>query len=189
MKIIETFLDSVKLISLDKHEDSRGFFMEIYNEKSFADLGIKNTFIQDNCSFTVKKGTFRGLHYQKEPYAQSKLIRCTKGRILDISVDLRKNSPTYSKYTLVELKENDGKLLLIPKGFAHGVLTLEDNSEYNYKVDNLFNIDLDRGLAYDDEIVNLDFSKYYSGSLHLSDKDLKNPGLKDIDNNFIYKGE
>lgn len=184
MEIIETYLNAVKVISLKKHEDDRGFFMEIYNKESFAEIGLTNEFTQDNCSFTLKKGTLRGLHFQKEPFAQSKLIRCTKGKILDISVDLRKNSPTFGESVLIELKANEEKLVLIPKGFAHGVLVLEDNSEYNYKVDNVFNKEYDRGLAYD--TVNIDYSKYYDGELHLSQRDLNNPSLKEIDNNFIY---
>lgn len=186
MKIIEKHLDAVIVIQLHKHEDERGFFMEIYNQQSFKNLGLTNVFVQDNCSYTLDKGTLRGLHYQKEPYAQSKLIRCTKGKILDISVDLRKGSPTFSKVVLINLSENDGKLVLIPKGFAHGVLVLEDNSEYNYKVDNLFNIDLDRGLAYNDKTVNIDYSKYVDFDLKLSIKDLNNPSLYDLDNNFEY---
>lgn len=186
MQIIEKHLDAVIVIQLKKHEDNRGFFMEIYNQESFKNLGLNNVFIQDNCSYTSEKGTLRGLHFQKGPYAQSKLIRCTKGKILDISVDLRRGSPTYGKPVLIKLSENDGKLVLIPKGFAHGVLVLEDNSEYNYKVDNLFNKELDRGLAYDDETVNIDYSKYVDVELKLSDRDLKNPKLDNIDNNFEY---
>ncbi len=184
MKVIETYLDAVKVIELTKHEDERGFFMEIYNKNSFEKIGLNNDFVQDNCSTTVKKGTLRGLHFQKEPYAQSKLIRCTKGKILDISVDLRRGSPTYGQSVLIKLEGNEPKLVLIPKGFAHGVLVLEDNSEYNYKVDNVFNKDFDRGLAYDK--VNIDYKKYYDGELFLSKRDLNNPSLEDIDNNFKY---
>ncbi len=186
MQIIEKHLDAVIVIQLDKHEDDRGFFMEIYNQQSFSNLGIESVFIQDNCSFTVNKGTLRGLHYQKMPYEQSKLIRCTKGSIVDISVDIRKGSPTFGESVLIKLEANDGKLVLIPKGFAHGVLVLEDNSEYNYKVDNLFNKEYDRGLAYDDKQLNIDYSSYVDTKLQLSQRDLNNPNLDNIDNNFEY---
>jgi len=188
MEIIEKHLNAVIVIQLKKHEDHRGFFMEIYNEESFKKLGLNNVFVQDNCSFTKDKGTLRGLHYQKEPYAQSKLIRCTKGEILDISVDLRKGSPTYGRPVLIKLSENDGKLVLVPKGFAHGVLVLKDNSEYNYKVDNLFNKEYDRGLAYDDKTININYKDYIDVELKLSDRDLNNPKLDDIDNNFEFVG-
>ncbi len=182
MRIIETYLDAVKVIELEKHEDNRGFFMEIYNKEAFEKMGLDIEFVQDNCSYTLSKGTLRGLHFQKEPYAQSKMIRCTKGRIVDISVDIRKNSPTFGKTVLIELSGNENRLVLVPKGFAHGVLVLEDNSEYNYKVDNVFNKDSDRGLAYDS--VGIDYSKLVDGELLLSQRDKDNPSLSAIDSNF-----
>lgn len=184
MRVVETYFDAIKVIELAKHEDERGFFMEIYNKESFNKIGIFNEFVQDNCSSTLKKGVLRGLHYQKEPFAQSKLIRCTKGKIVDISVDLRKNSPTYGQSVLIELSGNQNRLVLIPKGFAHGVLVVEDDSEYNYKVDNVFNKDYDRGLDYN--CLNIDYSKYFNGDIYVSQRDKNNPILCDIDNNFEY---
>lgn len=188
MKIIETYLDAVKLIQLDAHEDERGYFVEIYNERSFKELGLDFTFIQDNCSFSAKKGTIRGLHFQNPPYAQAKLIRCTRGKMLDISVDIRKGSPTYGKSVVVELAEHDHKLLLIPHGFAHGVAILQDNSAYNYKVDNLYNKDSEGCLRYDYDRHELDWQLLMPDiKLILSQKDQHNPSLDEINSKFVYK--
>ncbi|MCI5774403.1 MAG: dTDP-4-dehydrorhamnose 3,5-epimerase [Erysipelotrichaceae bacterium] len=190
MKVIETYLDAIKLIQLDAHGDERGYFVEIYNQEAFAKMGVELNFVQDNCSFSAKKGTIRGLHFQNPPYAQAKLIRCTKGRILDISVDVRKGSPTFGKATVVELCEHDHKLLLIPHGFAHGVAILEDNSAYNYKVDNLYNKDSEGCLRYDYDASELDWQRLLPNmELILSQKDQHNPSLDEIDSKFIYEGE
>ena len=139
MKILETRLDAVKVIALDCHKDERGYFMETYNQKSFEDMGIHDVFVQDNYSFSDRRGTVRGLHFQKSRFAQSKLIRCVKGAFYDIAVDVRKNSPTYGKASVIRLEEDDGKLVYIPHGFAHGVGIIKDCSSYHYKVDNLYN--------------------------------------------------
>lgn len=139
MKITDIRLNAVKVISLDCHPDERGYFMEIYNQEAFAALGIHDVFLQDNYSFSEKRGTVRGLHFQKSAFAQSKLIRCVRGSFYDIAVDVRRNSPSFGKAAVIRLDEKDCKLVYIPHGFAHGVAIIEDQSAYSYKVDSLYN--------------------------------------------------
>lgn len=181
MKITKTEIEGLVIIDPDCFGDHRGWFMETYNEAKMKENGIDVVFVQDNHSKSMIKGTLRGLHFQNNPAAQTKLVRCTKGSMLDVAVDLRKNSPTYKKWFSIELTEENKKQLFIPQGFAHGFLTLSDDVEVQYKVDNLYNKAYDRGIRYDDPEIGVDW-----GDINpvLSDKDMTSPFLKDSDVNF-----
>ncbi|BCR36087.1 dTDP-4-dehydrorhamnose 3,5-epimerase [Mariniplasma anaerobium] len=181
MKVIKTDIKDLLIIEPNVFGDYRGWFSETYNEKVFKDNGIDIIFKQDNHSYSKLKGVLRGLHFQNEPYAQSKLVRCTKGKIWDVAVDLRKSSPTYLKWIGIELTPENHKMFFIPQGFAHGFITLEDNSEVQYKVDNLYNSDTDRAIQYNDLDINVIWP---SNEVILSEKDKKAPTLKDSDVNF-----
>lgn len=184
MKVIKTKLEGVFIIEPKFFGDHRGWFMESYSKIKFEENGININFVQDNHSLSAKKGTIRGLHFQINPMAQTKLVRCTKGRILDVAVDIRKGSPTYKQWISVELSEENKKQLLIPKGFAHGFLTLTDNVEVQYKVDEYYSPKHDRSIRYDDPDIGIDWG---IDNPILSEKDLKAPLLKDSDHNFEYK--
>jgi len=181
MKVEKTKLEGVCIIEPDVFGDDRGWFTESYNKSQLEEFGINVDFVQDNHSFSSQKGTLRGLHFQNNPNAQSKLIRCTKGKVLDIAVDLRKESSTYKQWVSVELSEGNKKQFFIPKGFAHGFLTLTDNVEFQYKVDQYYNKESDRSIRYDDPEIGVDWQ---SDNLILSDKDKNAPLLKDSDINF-----
>ena len=163
-------------------EDGRGFFLESYNYNTFKEIGIENIFVQDNHSKSLK-GVLRGLHFQKEEYSQAKLVRVLKGAVLDIVVDLRKNSETFGKYVAVELNEKNKKMLFIPKGFAHGFLTLEDDTEFVYKCDNFYNPKSEVGIIWNDIDLNIDWNldKYNikEKELIISEKDKKNITFKE----------
>ena len=192
MNTTETLLNAVKIIQLNRHSDERGFFTEIYNQNSIDALDISFRPVQDNCSRSTKKGTVRGLHFQKEPYAQAKLIRCTRGEIYDIAVDVRKGSPTFGKAAVVHLFEDDDKLVYIPKGFAHGVLIMRDQSEYNYKVDNVYNGQKENngGLSifYDRNELDI-YGMLGNDDVILSEHDRNevSPVLAELDTNFIFE--
>jgi dTDP-4-dehydrorhamnose 3,5-epimerase len=181
MKTIKTELDGVLILEPKVFGDNRGWFMETYSKEKLKDAGIDVEFIQDNQSFSAQKGTLRGLHFQKDPMAQTKLIRCTKGAILDVAVDLHKNSPNYKKWVAVELTEENKRQLYLPKGFAHGFVTLTDNVEVQYKVDEYYAPDCDRSIRFDDAEINVDWK---IENPILSNKDLNAPLLKDSDVNF-----
>ncbi len=183
MKIIKTDIDSVYILEPKVFGDHRGWFMETYSKRKFEELGIDIEFIQDNHSFSAEKGTLRGLHFQINPKAQTKLVRCTKGKILDVAVDIRKGSPTYKNWVAVELTEENKKQLLIPKGFAHGFLSLTNNVEVQYKVNEYYAPDCDRSIRFDDPEIGVDWG---IRNPILSEKDVKAPLLKDSDSNFIY---
>ena len=190
MKKIETKIPGVVIIEPDIHGDHRGYFMETYSTCNFHELGIDNVFVQDNMSFTAKKGTLRGLHFQNDPMAQAKLVSCTKGTVIDVAVDIRKGSPTYKQWVAVELSEENKKMFFIPRGFAHGFLTLTDNVEFRYKVDNLYSKEHDRGIRYDDPSVNVDWGGLLNGiEPILSDKDKNGPTLDESDCNFKFEGD
>ena len=181
MKVTKTEIEGLVIIDPDCYGDHRGWFMETYNEAKMKENGIDVVFVQDNHSKSLVKGTLRGLHFQNSPMAQTKLVRCTKGVMLDVAVDLRKNSPTYKKWFSIELTEENKKQLFIPQGFAHGFLTLSDDVEVQYKVDNLYSKEHDRGIRYNDPEIGIDW-----GSIDpvLSEKDTLSPMLKDCDVNF-----
>lgn len=190
MKVTKTKLPGVVIIDPDVHGDHRGYFMETYSTQKFQEIGIDNVFVQDNMSFTAKKGTLRGLHFQNNPMAQAKLVNCTKGTVIDVAVDIRKGSPTYRQWVAVELSEENKKFFFIPRGFAHGFLTLTDNVEFRYKVDNLYSKECDRGIRYDDPTINVDWGSLLNGiEPILSEKDTTGPTLDDSDCNFVYEGD
>ncbi|WP_141992105.1 dTDP-4-dehydrorhamnose 3,5-epimerase [Bacillus sp. B4EP4a] len=183
MNITKTKLNGVMVIEPKIFGDHRGWFTETYNEENFKKAGIDTVFIQDNHSFSATKGTLRGLHYQKDPKAQTKLVRCTKGSIFDVAIDIRKESPTYGEWYGVELSEENKKQLLVPKGFAHGFMTLTDNVEVQYKVDELYSPEHDRGIIWSDPEIGIEWPMDIKPVL--SAKDENAPLLKDAENNFV----
>lgn len=183
MELIKTEIDGVYIIEPKVFSDRRGWFMETYSKHKFEQLGLNIVFVQDNHSFSAKKGILRGLHFQLSPKAQTKLVRCTRGKILDVAVDIRKGSQTYKKWVAVELTEENKKQLFIPKGFAHGFLSLTDNVEVQYKVDEYYAPEYDRSIRFDDPEIGVDWGIC---NPILSEKDAKAPLLKDSDNNFYY---
>lgn len=168
MKFIETDLKDVYVIEPDILYDERGRFARTYCKMEFAKINFKKEFVQMNFSFNNKKGTFRGMHYQTAPYEETKLIRCVSGKVFDIAVDLRKNSPTYLQWFGTELSGENSKLVLIPEGVAHGFLTLEDNSELIYHHTNYYYPSAERGVRYDDKSISI---KLPGEVLIISDKD------------------
>jgi dTDP-4-dehydrorhamnose 3,5-epimerase len=182
MNINKTKLNGVMVIEPKIFGDHRGWFTETYNEENFKKAGIDSVFIQDNHSFSATKGTLRGLHYQKDPKAQTKLVRCTKGSIFDVAIDIRKESPTYGEWYGLELSEENKKQLLVPKGFAHGFMTLTDDVEVQYKVDELYSPEHDRGIIWNDPEIGIEWPINIQPVL--SAKDENAPLLKDADNNF-----
>ncbi len=187
MKVIDTEIKEVKIIEPDVFGDHRGWFMETYSTNKFAEAGIDNIFVQDNHSMSAKAGTLRGLHWQNEPCAQAKLVRCTKGTVIDVAVDIRKGSPTYKKWVSAELSAENKKMFFIPRGFAHGFLCLTDDVEFQYKVDNLYSKEYDRGIRYDDPSINVDWGTLLNGiEPILSEKDMNGPTLDESDANFTY---
>ena len=184
MRKIETALPEVFIIEPKVFGDHRGWFMETWSEAKFKDLGYDISFVQDNHSFTAKKGTLRGLHFQNNPMSQCKLVRCIEGAVLDVVVDIRKGSPYYLKWVAVELSAENKCQLLIPRGFAHAFLTLTNNVEFAYKVDNNYSKECDRCIRYDDPAFGIDW-----GIINpiLSDKDSSALLLEDCDCNFTYE--
>ncbi|MBZ4646018.1 MAG: dTDP-4-dehydrorhamnose 3,5-epimerase [Clostridia bacterium] len=183
MQVVRTDIEGVYIIEPKVFGDHRGWFMETYSKLRLVQQGIGVDFIQDNHSMSTKKGTLRGLHFQINPKAQTKFVRCTKGAILDVAVDIRKGSPTYKKWIAVELSAENKKQLFIPKGFAHGFLTLVDDVEVQYKVDEYYTPECDRSIRFDDPEIGINWG--ISNPI-LSEKDLKAPLLKDSDHNFVY---
>ncbi|PFP30850.1 dTDP-4-dehydrorhamnose 3,5-epimerase [Bacillus sp. AFS073361] len=184
MNVIETSLPGVKIIEPKVFGDHRGWFMETYSESMFIEAGINIKFVQDNQSFSAAKGTLRGLHYQLAPKAQTKLVRCTRGAIFDVAVDIRKGSPAFGKWFGLELSAENKKQLLVPKGFAHGFMTITDDVEVQYKVDELYAPDCDRGIIWNDPEIGIEWPMEITPVL--SDKDAKAPFLASTDNNFIF---
>ena len=184
MEKIPTSLPDVFIIEPKVFGDHRGYFMETYNQQAFAELGIRNVFVQDNQSFTAQKGTLRGIHFQNAPYAQAKLVRVTRGAVLDMAVDLRKGSPTYRQWVAVELSAENKRMLFIPRGFGHGFRTLTDDVEFCYKVDNLYSRECDRGIRFNDPAIGVEWGEVIEELL--SQKDQTSPLLADSDCNFVY---
>lgn len=179
--IIDTDIKEVKLIEPRVFGDDRGTFNEVFSVRALEQNGIEFKPVQENCAFSAKKGTVRGIHFQNYPHAQAKLVRCTKGRVMDYAIDLRKESPTYLKYVCVELTDKNKKQLFIPKGFAHAVINIEDNSEIEYLVDDFYEPSCDRSISPYDETLNIDWG---FEQLILSDKDKNAPSVKESDCNF-----
>jgi len=186
MKFTKTTLKDVYVIEPTVFGDHRGWFTETYSQPQFEKAGLQFNFIQDNHSFSASKGTLRGLHYQLDPKAQTKLVRCTKGAIFDVAVDIRKGSPTYGKWFGIELTAENKKQLLVPKGFAHGFMTLEEDTEVQYKVDELYAPEYDRSIIWND--LSIDIKWPINVKPVLSEKDEKAPTLEQAEINFQMGG-
>ena len=187
MKAIETKIPGVLIIETDVFKDQRGYFTETYNKSKYEAMGITTEFVQDNRSFSAQKGTLRGLHWQNPPFAQAKLVSCFRGAVMDVAVDIRKGSPTFGQWVSVELSDKNHRQIFIPRGFAHGFLTLTEDVEFCYKCDNVYNKAAEGGMRYDAPEVNVDWGSLLMGiEPVLSEKDLTGPALEDSDNQFVY---
>ena len=184
MKKIETDLPGVCIIEPLVLGDQRGWFMETWSTRDFEEMGLRYEFVQDNHSFSAKEGTLRGIHFQNMPMAQAKLVRVTRGAVLDVAVDLRRGSPTYRQWVGVELSAENKRMLMIPRGFGHGFKTLTDDVEFCYKVDNLYSRECDRGIRFDDPAIGVDWGEVKQELL--SQKDTASPLLDDSDCNFAF---
>ncbi|CEE03064.1 MULTISPECIES: dTDP-4-dehydrorhamnose 3,5-epimerase [Bacillaceae] len=184
MNIIDTSIPDVKILEPKVFGDHRGYFMESYNKKLFAELGLDYHFVQDNQSLSREVGVIRGLHFQLNPKAQLKLVRAVRGVIYDVVVDIRKGSPTYGKWTGVILSEYNNRQLLVPKGFAHGFCTLVPDCIVAYKVDEFYSPEHDGGILWNDPALGIDWP---TSAPILSDKDTKHPTLAEADLNFVYE--
>jgi dTDP-4-dehydrorhamnose 3,5-epimerase len=185
MNFIGANIPEVIICEPTVHGDHRGYFVETFRKDKLEEfVGYEIEFCQDNESKS-SYGVLRGLHYQLPPYAQTKLVRVIKGQVLDVAVDIRKGSPTFGKYVVVELSGENRRQLLIPRGFAHGFVVLSDEAIFAYKVDSYYSPECDRGIAFDDANIGIDWQIEHS-KLQLSDKDRKQPLLKDVDELFQY---
>lgn len=178
-RVTSTSIEAVKIIEPSRFADARGFFSETWSRKTLRAAGLDLDFVQDNHSTSAKAGTLRGLHFQAHPYAQTKLVRVTRGRVLDVAVDIRKNSPTFGRHVAVELSAENWRQLLVPAGFAHGFCTLEPDTEVFYKVTADYAPTHDFGLAFDDPALNIAWP-FARRELTLSDKDYRHPRLADL---------
>ena len=185
MKFTKTSIDGIVIIDPNVFGDNRGYFLESYNEKEFKEVIGNVSFVQDNESKSIK-GVLRGLHFQKPPFAQAKLVRCIKGKVLDVVVDIRKNSKTYGQHFTTELSGENKKQVFIPRGFAHGFLVLSESAIFAYKVDNTYAPKYDAGIRWNDPIVNIqwDLSEI---KLLVSEKDAQLPFFTEFDSPFKYK--
>lgn len=184
MQVIATELDDCYIIEPDVYGDNRGYFMESHNEKKLQEHGLNYHFVQGNESFTAKKGTIRGLHFQTSPMTQGKLVRCLTGKIYDVAVDLRKDSKTYKKWIKVELSGENKRQLLLPRGFAHGFITLTDDVTFCYMVDNYYSKEHDAGIIYNDPSIGVDWGLESTEEPILSEKDKHLPTLEEIELDF-----
>ncbi|PEU72422.1 dTDP-4-dehydrorhamnose 3,5-epimerase [Priestia megaterium] len=184
MNIIKTKFEDAIIVAPKVFGDHRGFFTESYNRDLFHRNGIDMDFIQDNHSLSQQSGTLRGMHYQLSPKAQTKLVRVTRGAIYDVIVDIRKGSPTYGQWQGFILSADNKRQLLVPTGFAHGFCTIVENTEVQYKVDELYSPEHDRGIAWDDPALAIDWPVQHPV---LSEKDTKHPILAEADNNFNWE--
>ena len=186
-KKIETSIDGVYVIEPTVYGDHRGYFMETYSEEEFAEIGLNYKFVQDNQSKS-RKGVLRGLHFQKEN-TQAKLVRCIKGEVFDVAVDLRPGSTTYGKWEGVILSEENKKMFMIPRGFAHGFLVLSEEAEFTYKCDDVYNPNAEGGLAWNDKDVNIDWplGDMKIDDLLTSEKDAKWPSLEELRKTDLFQ--
>lgn len=181
MKITKTKIEGLLIIEPTVYSDNRGWFMETWSWIELKNLSININFVQDNHSFTSKEGTLRGIHYQQYPFTQTKLVRVIRGKVLDVAVDLRKNSPTFKQWLSIELSEQNKKQLLIPKGFGHGFITLTDNVEFVYKCDNPYSKEHERVLRFDDPELCIDWG---NDNPIISDKDREGQTFLNSDCDF-----
>ena len=182
MEVIKTDIEGVVIIEPRIFEDARGYFFESFSQREFEEKVGKVVFVQDNESKS-SYGVMRGLHFQRPPFTQSKLVRCVKGAVLDVAVDLRKGSPTYGKHVAVELTEDNHLQFFIPQGFAHGFAVLSEEAVFQYKCDNFYAPQVDGGISILDESLGIDW-KIPTDKAILSDKDTKHPLLKDFESPF-----
>ena len=183
MLVEDTAIPAVKIVTPKKFGDGRGFFSEVYNRSTWEGAGLRFEFIQDNHSFSSAIGTLRGLHFQTSPFAQTKLLRVSRGRILDVAVDIRRTSPTFGKYVTAELSAENWRQMLVPVGFAHGFVTLDPDTEVLYKTTAVYCPANDRGIAWDDEDIGVVWPLPQGGAI-LSDKDRMWPRLREAQELF-----
>ena len=176
-------IPDVVLVKPKRHGDARGYFEETFRANAYEAVGIRGPYVQDNHAYSAQKGVLRGLHYQLPPAAQAKLVRCTHGAVFDVAVDLRRSSPTFGHYVSAELSAQNGHQLYVPVGFAHGYLTLTSDAEVQYKVTDYYSPEAERGLAWDDPELAIDWPLENISPI-LSDKDLMLPKLKDSSDFF-----
>jgi dTDP-4-dehydrorhamnose 3,5-epimerase len=184
MKFTKTSIEGLVVIEPRVFGDERGYFLESYNEKEFEQAICKVSFVQDNESKS-SKGVLRGLHFQKPPFNQAKLVRCIEGRVLDVAVDIRKGSPTYGKHVAIELSGENKKQVYVPRGFAHGFSVLSKTAIFAYKVDNRYAPESDSGIRYDDTELGIDWGLPQE-EIQLSEKDKDLPSFKDLDSPFKF---
>ena len=184
MRIVESNIEGLFIIEPDIYNDDRGYFMESFSERNFiASTGLDTHFVQDNESLS-HKGVLRGLHFQCAPYSQAKLVRVVQGRVLDVAVDIRKGSPTFGKYVITELSGENHRQMFIPKGFAHGYITLEDNTLFQYKCDEYYHPEAEMGIIWNDPEIGIDWGADES-SIILSNKDKQHKTLNEIDDSCL----
>lgn len=179
LEIEPTAIPDVKILTPKRFGDGRGFFSEVYNKQRFENFDLRLNFVQDNHSLSAKAGTIRGLHFQVPPFAQGKLVRVLRGRVLDVAVDLRRSSPTFGQHVAIELSAENWRQLLIPVGFAHGFCTLEPDTEVLYKVTGYYSAAHDRGLAFDDPTLGIEWPVAGAEAI-LSEKDRNHPLLAEL---------
>ncbi len=185
MRIESLSIPDVKVLSLVRHGDHRGFFSEVYNRKRFGEVGIDIEFVQDNHSLSAERGTMRGLHFQTPPFAQAKLVRVVRGSVFDVAVDLRGGSPTFGRHVTATLSAKEWNQILVPPGFAHGLMTLEPDTEVVYKVSDYYAPDHDRGILWNDQALGINWP-IPEGEVVLSDKDRAQPRLATFETPFVY---
>lgn len=183
MRKLETSHPEVFLLEPAVLGDARGWFMETFSARVMEQLGLSTQFVQDNHSYSANRGTLRGLHYQENPMAQAKLVRVLKGAVLDVAVDIRQGSPHYLKWVSAELSEENKRMLFVPRGFAHGFLTLTENVDFAYKVDNFYSREHERSIRFDDPDIGVNWG---ITAPVLAQKDQDAPLLKDIGSPFFY---
>ncbi|MDC0280906.1 dTDP-4-dehydrorhamnose 3,5-epimerase [Akkermansiaceae bacterium] len=184
MKFLKTFITDVHIIDPTVFRDDRGYFLESFNLQEFEENIYPIKFVQDNESKS-SNGVLRGLHFQKPPFDQAKLVRCVKGRVIDVAVDIRKGSPTYGKHVAVELSGENKRQMFIPRGFAHGFAVLSETAIFAYKVDNNYVPESDSGIRYDDKVLNIDWG-LNEDEIKVSAKDEKLICFKDLDSPFEF---
>ncbi len=185
MEVVSTWISDVKIIRPRYFHDHRGYFVETHNNKKFAECGINIEFVQDNLSYTAKQGTVRGLHFQISPFMQWKLISVVAGAIFDVAVDIRKGSPTYGKFVGTVLDSENGNQTLVPAGFAHGFVALEDETWVSYKVSDYYAPEHEKGIHWADPDIAIDWPDTGGGKI-LSDKDLHLPKFSDLPEYFTF---
>ncbi len=184
MEVIKTDIDGLVILEPKVFKDSRGYFFESFSQREFEEKVRKVNFVQDNESMSTY-GVMRGLHFQRPPYSQSKLVRCVKGKVLDVAVDIRRGSPTYGQHVAVELSEDNHRQFFIPRGFAHGFVVLSETAKFQYKCDDFYTPEADGGISIKDESLGIDWGISIEDAI-LSEKDLKHLCLKEFDSPFDY---